>query len=94
MLGLISVLSPLFILVWAIWWFMACIAAAIFAHHHRNREGVAWFVFALFLSPFMAYLFLISLPSLPGGPVFMPFRASPPLPEHGGLEAVARELDM
>jgi TctA family transporter len=42
-------------------WLLLSIAAGMFAHIRRNRNGVGWFVVAFFLSPFVAFVLLAIL---------------------------------
>jgi hypothetical protein len=49
-------------------WLPLTIAAAMFAHIRRGRNAFGWFVFAFFLSPFLAFVFLAILPVRPPSP--------------------------
>jgi hypothetical protein len=54
-------------------WLFLSIAAGMFAHIRRNRNGVGWFFVALLLSPLVAFVLLAILP------VKGPKRLNPPL---------------
>jgi hypothetical protein len=42
-------------------WLFFSVAAAMFAHIHRNRNGGGWFFVALFFSPLVAFVLLLIL---------------------------------
>jgi hypothetical protein len=45
-------------------WIFFCVAAAMFAHIHRNRNGPGWFFIAFFFSPLVAFVLLAILKPL------------------------------
>jgi hypothetical protein len=42
-------------------WLFLCVAAAMFAHIRRNRNGFGWFVVSFFFSPLVAFILLLIL---------------------------------
>lgn len=56
-------------------WFFLAIAAGMFAHYRRDRNGVGWFLIALLFSPLVAFVLLAILPMKPWTPPVDPIVA-------------------
>ena len=74
-------------------WLPLCIAAGMFASIRRNRSGFGWFLFAFFLSPFLAFIFIAILQSKPDR---IRISREPPVETVGEMcyDAVASELEV
>ena len=42
-------------------WVFLCVLAGMFASNRRKRDGIGWFLVALFFSPLVAFLLLLVL---------------------------------
>ena len=51
-------------LIFGLWCFLAVIVG-LFASNRRNRNGPAWFLLAVVISPFLAFLIVAASTSLP-----------------------------
>jgi hypothetical protein len=56
-------------------WIALSVAVGMFANIRRNRNGIHWFLFALFGSPFLAFIFLAILREKPKTDVIPATRA-------------------
>jgi hypothetical protein len=66
-------------------WLPLCIAVGLFAHTRRNRFGFGWFLFALFLSPLLGFIFVAILEPL--SPIVEPIPTRQPQPCSDDLRA-------
>ena len=62
-------------------WLPLCVAVGMFASIRRNRSGFGWFLLALLLSPFLAFIFVAILQRRP----------EKALPSHDDLIIVERK---